>query len=300
MRFRSVSRRFGSVVGVADLHLDVPYGAVTVLLGANGAGKTTTLRLATGVLRPDSGTISVFGLDPFDRGQEIRRRCGVVPPKPAMYDRLTGRQNLAYAARLFELDSPPIDEIAEVFGIGHALGKKVGGYSTGMRTRLAISRAMLHDPDLLLLDEPTAGLDPEAARSLRQVILETTSLGKTVVMSTHLLAETEGAVDQVVLIDGGKAWEAGAPSVLARRYWNGSRVAIQAEDMPEAVKTLASFGLDSVAGDDGAVVITLSDLSELPDLIERLVKSAVRLTRVEPLAPTLERLYAEMRARVAR
>lgn len=237
-------------------------------------------------------------MDPEEEGESIRRRCGVVSPKPAMYDRLTGRQNLAYAARLYDLEHPRIDEMSELFGIRHALGEKVGGYSTGMRTRLALARAMLHEPDLLLLDEPTAGLDPEAARSLRQVILDTTARGTTVVMSTHLLAEAEGAVDQVVLIDSGRAWEAGTPLDLARRYWNGLRVRLDAENGQELLEALARFEVPYDTADDGTPHATLEGEGDLPGLVERLVGAGVRLTRVEPLAPTLERLYAEMRLRV--
>jgi ABC-2 type transport system ATP-binding protein len=294
--FASVSRSFGAVRAVDGLDLSVPPGSVTVLLGANGAGKTTTLRLTTGVLAPDAGSIRVLGHDPAADGQALRRRCGVVPPKPAMYDRLTGRQNLKHAAVLYDLDRPPIDDLAERFGIRGALDQRVAGYSTGMRTRLALTRALLHDPELLLLDEPTAGLDPEAAREVRHLILEMAGGGKTVIMSTHLLHEAEGAVDQVVMMEAGRAWDAGDPHALAARYWSGVRVHLDAEE-PAVLQAAADrIGLPMVVV-DGLPTVTVDRLADLPDLVACLIAEGVRLTRVEPVAPTLERLYFEMRRR---
>src|SRR5207244_1352789 len=149
-----VRRRFGSAVGLADLSFSAPAGSVTVLLGPNGAGKTTALRVVTGALAPDGGSVRVFGVDPTGAdGEGVRRRCGVVAAKPALYDRLSGRDNLRYAAELFDVGPAAgrrIEEAAARFGIERSLDVKVGGYSTGMKTRLALARSILHDPDLLL------------------------------------------------------------------------------------------------------------------------------------------------------
>jgi ABC-type multidrug transport system ATPase subunit len=238
----------------------------------------------------------VFGLDPLADGQAVRRRCGVVPPKPAMYDRLTGRQNLAYAARLYELSNPPIDELAERFGIRHALGQRVSGYSTGMRTRLALARSLLHDPELLLLDEPTSGLDPESAMEVRHLLFDMAGSGKTVVMSTHLLAEADGTADQIVLMDEGSAWEAGSPAELAARYWDGVRVRIDAADRSMLAIVEGHPAVRAVEH-DGHVTVTLDSVDELPGLVAMLVAEGVPLTRVEPDVPTLERLYFRMRSR---
>ncbi len=231
---RGVRRTFGSIVAVSDLTLQVPAGTVTVLLGPNGAGKTTVVRLITGALPPDSGAIRVLGLDPDGDGTEVRGRCGVVPARPALYDRLSGYDNLRYAAELFDVDPAEMDvrirESAERFGIADAIQFRVGGYSTGMRARLALARAVLHDPDLLLLDEPTAGLDPESARTVLHLIDEMAEQGKTVLMCTHLLLEAEGLADQVVVMDHGHALVAGSPEELTRAYWPTTRVHVDAED----------------------------------------------------------------------
>jgi ABC-2 type transport system ATP-binding protein len=289
----SVSKAFGDVQAIDHLDVEVPVGSVTVILGPNGAGKTTTIRLSTGVLAPDRGSVRTFGLDPRVSGAEVRRRTGVVPPKPAMYDRLSGWDNLAYAARLYGLVNPPIADLADRFGILTALGQTVGGYSTGMRTRLALARSLLHDPELLLLDEPTAGLDPESAYAVRELIFDMARAGKTVVMSTHLLHEADGTADQIVMMNGGSAWEKGSPAELTGRYWKRLEVRLEAEDPGALLAAVAD--MQPRVDELRAVTVPLNDSSEIPSLIGHLVAGGVRLTRVEPVTPTLERLYFAMR-----
>ncbi|MEZ5174865.1 MAG: ABC transporter ATP-binding protein [Acidimicrobiia bacterium] len=291
--FRSVRKVFGDVIALDSMDFVAPTGAVTVLLGPNGAGKTTTVRLTTGALLPDAGRVEVLGLSPLDQGDEVRRRVGVVPPKPAFYDQLTGWENLQFAATIFESDEASARSAAERFGIDHALAQEVGGYSTGMRTRLALARAVVHDPEILMLDEPTAGLDPESSRAVLNLIKETAGRGRTIVMCTHLLHEAEGVADQVVLMDNGSVRTAGRPGDLANRYMANPVVIIDAEDrdMLDIVRDLD--GVVSVRP-EGALHVTLDSIDRVPDIVVELVKRGVRPTRVEPLNPTLEDLYFEM------
>lgn len=292
--FENVVRAFGNIVALRQLDLEVQVGTVAVLLGPNGAGKTTTVRVATGALLADSGRVRILGRDPAAQGKEIRRLTGVVPPKPAFYERLTGRENLEFAAQLWELGtSPPIEESAARFGINHALEQEVGGYSTGMRTRLALSRALLHEPELLLLDEPTAGLDPESARAVLDLITELAGQGRTIVMCTHLLHEAEGIADQVVLMNEGHAWVAGPPDHLVEKFWRGTRVHLDAENR-EVLSRVEDFVGVLDTEPNGIVTVELDTLERLPDLVQFLVDSGARLTRVEPIQPTLEQLYFEM------
>ncbi|NND03598.1 MAG: ABC transporter ATP-binding protein [Acidimicrobiia bacterium] len=288
-----VSRSFGEIRAVDSLTIDVPRGSVAVLLGPNGAGKTTTVRLITGSLKPNAGTIGVLGMDPAVDGDEIRRRSGVVPPKPALYDRLTGQDNLEYAAKIWDADPSTIKSAAGRFGIDHALHMKVAGYSTGMRTRLALARAVLHNPEILLLDEPTAGLDPESARAVLDLIRELAGSGRTVIMATHLLHEAEGIADQVILMGAGQARAAGHPTDLAARYMKDPVVIVDAENR-DLLKDLERY--DGVKGSvwNGALHVTLDSIEILPDMVAGLVADGVRLTRVEPMAATLEHLYFEM------
>jgi ABC-2 type transport system ATP-binding protein len=295
-----VCRSFGDVLAVDQLTFEVSRGTVTVLLGPNGAGKTTVVRLVTGALHPHQGAVRTLGLDPDvdAEGTEVRRRCGVVPARPALYDRLSGHDNLAYAASLFQVEAQLVDErIAEAAGrfeIDHALDQKVGGYSTGMRARLALARAVLHEPDLLLLDEPTAGLDPESARAVLGLIDEMAEGGKTVLMCTHLLLEAEGLADQVVVMDHGQAMISGSPRDLTRQFWPAPRVVLDADD-PALLDVAEGLPFVRSYQRNGVATVELAHETDVPDLVDALVGVGARLTRVEPQAPTLEELYFAIR-----
>ena len=293
----AVRRSFGSQLALDDLTFTASAGTVTVLLGPNGAGKTTAVRMITGALPAEAGEVRTFGLDPAVDGEAVRRRCGVVAAKPALYDRLSGWDNLVYAAELYGLGADaPIEESAARFGIDHALDLRVGGYSTGMKTRLALARAVLHGPDLLLLDEPTSGLDPESSRAVLHMIDQLAAQGRTVVMCTHLLLEAEGLADQVVMMEDGRTLVAGSPDELVRRVWPRPSVVVDAENRAslDAVASLA--GVVSVTPVGGPVRVELDDASRVPDLVARLSLDGARLTRVTPHEPTLEELYFAVRS----
>ncbi len=289
-----VSKTFGPKLAVDELSLEVGEGSVAVLLGPNGAGKTTTVRLITGALRPDTGTIRVAGFDASAEGGEVRKRCGVVPPKPAMYDRLTGRENLRFAADVFRTGRTRIEATAEKFGIAHALDDKVGGYSTGMRTRLALTRAFLHDPEILLLDEPTAGLDPESARTVLSLIMRLATEGRTVVLCTHLLHEAEGVADLVAMMAAGQVRIMGSPDELAARFIGTPRVVIDVAE-PHNLNGFTKMNGFEVEADNGRgrMTLRLESLELIPDIVDRLVASGARVRRVEPLGATLEDVYFE-------
>ncbi len=293
IEFSHVTRSFGDITAVDDLTFTVPEGSITVLLGPNGAGKTTTVRLTTGALGSDEGSIRVLGLDPATDGDEVRARSAVVPPKPALYDRLSGWDNLGFTADIFGASHDAILPAAQRFGIDHALDLGVGGYSTGMRTRLALARAVLHDPEVLLLDEPTAGLDPESARTVLNLIRELAGRGRTIVLCTHLLHEAEGVADQVVLMGNGRAQIIGSQGDLADRYVTNPAVILDAEDR-RALDRLAEHKHVVSAEWNGSAHVRLTHIDRLPDLVADLVAGGARITRVEPDNPTLETLYFEM------
>jgi ABC-2 type transport system ATP-binding protein len=296
----ALTKRFAKTQALAGVDLAVREGTVLGVLGPNGAGKTTVVRLVTGALHPNGGEVRTLGLDPevAAEGTEIRRRCGVVPARPALYDRLSGTDNLQYAASLFRVEPRLVEariaEAADRFGISEALHLRVGGYSTGMRARLALARAVLHEPDLLLLDEPTAGLDPESARTVLGLIDEMAEGGKTVLMCTHLLLEAEGLADQVVVMDHGKAIVSGSPRELTRQYWPAARVVLDA-DNPTLLDTARTLPFVRAYERNGVALVDLERESDVPDLVDALVGAGARLTRVEPQAPSLEELYFAIR-----
>jgi ABC-2 type transport system ATP-binding protein len=301
VRVEGVRRLFGEVEALAGLSFEVPEHSITVLLGPNGAGKTTAIRMITGALKPDSGSVRVFGLDPDVDGEQVRSRCGVVSAKPALYDRLSGFDNLAYSAELYGLGrgSKVADRIrgaAHRFGIDHALDSHVGGYSTGMKTRLALARSILHEPDLLLFDEPTSGLDPESSHAVLEMIREMTGDGRTVLMCTHLLMEAEGLAEQIIVLEAGDDIVAGSPLELSRRFWPNAVVRLSAEDPATLEAARDVPGVRRFTPGEPAVV-ELDDERRVADLVAALTASGVRLTRVEPLKPTLEDLYFAVRTR---
>lgn len=298
---QQVTRRFGAIVALSELDLAIPKGAITVLLGPNGAGKTTAIRMITGALAPNSGTSRVFGLDPAGvDGEEVRRRCGVVSAKPSLYDRLNGWDNLRYAAELYGVGrgskaDAVIRDAAAMFAIEEALDQQVGGYSTGMKTRLALARSILHKPDLLLLDEPTSGLDPESALAVLDLIRDMTSGGQTVLMCTHLLLEAEGLADEIVVMQAGTNLMSGRPDELSRRYWPTQQLKVSSS-IPEGLDILARH--ESVLSYDRSgdtASLDVSDLSAVPGVVALLAAHNVPIQSVVPFMPSLEDLYFAIR-----
>ncbi len=293
-----VGHRFGDTEALRSLAFSVPEGRITVLLGPNGAGKTTAIRAITGALVPTSGTVRTFGLDPDMDGHLVRPRCGVVAAKPALYDRLSGHDNLVYSAQLYGMQgdlSGAIEDAAQRFGIADALDKLVGGYSTGMKTRLALARSILHGPELLMFDEPTSGLDPESSVAVLALIREMADDGRTVVMCTHLLSEAEGLADHVVMMEGGTALVEGTPAALTERFWPHPIVELDAED-PRLLDRMATWeGVHAYRRTGTGARIELDDLERLPGMITSLCEDGLRLRRVDPHVPTLEDLYFTIR-----
>lgn len=293
----NVTKSFNGVEALTGLNLKVPRGQVTVLLGPNGAGKTTAVRTITGALPADGGDIEVFGMDPRVDGERIRMRSGVVSAKPALYDRMTGWDNLDYSAALYDVSvdrKNRIREAAARFGIDDALQQFVGGYSTGMKTRLALARALLHRPELLLLDEPTSGLDPESSHAVLALIRELTADGTTIIMCTHLLIEAEGLADQIVMLDAGINLLEGGQAELIDRYWPQTVVRFDAED-PADLDILAGMVGVTRYERNGVATAELTHEGVIADCVTMLTGRGVRLTLVEPHRPTLEELYFRVR-----
>ena len=224
-----ITRSFDDGIAVDHLSFEVPRGSVLALLGNNGAGKTTTIRLLNGVLRPDSGTCRVLGLDPTTRGTDVRRRTGVVTENAGLDDRLTARENLAIAARLRGMRPAVararVDDLLERFDMTSHADQACQGFSTGQRRRIALARALVHDPELLFLDEPTSGLDPAGARAVMDLI-ETSARdrGRTIVLCTHFLSEAGTSADLMAVMHRGRLVSFGRPETLAAERWPGLEV----------------------------------------------------------------------------
>jgi ABC-2 type transport system ATP-binding protein len=203
-----LTKWFDDFLAVDRVSLTVQSGQVLVLLGQNGAGKTTTVRMLTSMLRPSSGRASVAGYDVIAQADKVRAAVGVLTEHHGLYGRMNAQEYLEFFASLYAIKAvdvrPKIGDLLEAFGLGGVARKRLGEYSKGMRQKLALVRAMLHDPPVLLLDEPTSAMDPESARLVRDSIQSLRSTGRTILLCTHNLAEAEELADQVAIIRRGK------------------------------------------------------------------------------------------------
>ena len=208
LRIRDLTRRFGRLVAVDHLGFDVRAGEILGFLGPNGAGKTTTLRMCAGLLAPDSGRVEVGGISLTDEPLRARTRMGFVPDRPFLYDRLTAREFLEFVAALYALEPGEADrrasQLLDRLDLAPVAEDLIETYSFGMRQKTAVAAALLHDPPLLMLDEPLLGLDPRAARTLKDLLRERSARGLGVLISTHQLEVVERLCDRVVLLHHGR------------------------------------------------------------------------------------------------
>ncbi|EMA51276.1 MULTISPECIES: ABC transporter ATP-binding protein [Halococcus] len=203
IELENVTKRFGDVTALENCDLDVHEGEIYGFLGPNGAGKSTTINLLLDFIRPTGGTARVLGHDAEAESQRIRERVGVLPEGFDVYDRLTGRQHLQFAIDSKGSDDDP-NEIAARVGIADAIDRKAGGYSKGMAQRLVLGMALVGQPDLLILDEPSTGLDPNGAREMREIIRAERDRGATVFFSSHILGQVDAICDRVGILRGGE------------------------------------------------------------------------------------------------
>lgn len=214
-------KRFGDVVAVNDLSLTVARGEFFVVLGPNAAGKTTTIKILTGLLKPSSGMARVAGFDVQAQPLEVKRRMAYVPDFPFLYDKLTPWEFFRFIGQMFRLDLPTIQsrgrELIERFSLGDFANKAIDGLSHGTRQRVAIVSALLHEPEVFVIDEPMVGLDPHHARVVKDVLKERSRQGMTVFLSTHQLSVAEELADRVGIIHQGKVVAIGTPAELRQQ-----------------------------------------------------------------------------------
>ena len=203
IELNGVTKRFGDVTALRDLDLEVADGEIYGFLGPNGAGKSTTIDILLDFVRPTSGQARVLDMDAQADSQAIRRRIGVLPEGFHVYERLTARQHLQFAIQSKRADDDP-EALLERVGIPDAIDRKAGGFSKGMQQRLALAIALVGDPDLLILDEPSTGLDPNGAREMRAIITEEADRGATVFFSSHILEQVEAVCDRVGILKAGE------------------------------------------------------------------------------------------------
>jgi ABC-type multidrug transport system ATPase subunit len=285
---RGLGKRYGSITAVRDLNISVRRGEVYGFLGPNGAGKTTTLRMLLGLIEPSSGAAKVLGEEPGS--PQGLRGVGALVESPAFYPYLSGRDNLRVMARYC---GAPDERVAEVLGeveLAERASDKVKKYSLGMKQRLGVAAALLKDPELLILDEPTNGLDPKGMADMRALIRRVGHGERTVLLSSHLLGEVEQVCDRVGVIHKGELVTEGTVDELR----GAGRILVKAEPVEEAHKIAA--GLDWVEGaevEDGMLVLD-ADPERAAEINASLVSAGLRVSELRPLARSLEDAFLEL------
>jgi len=219
-----LTKKYGDLVAVSELNLQVDFGEIFVFLGANGAGKTTTIKMLTGLLFPSFGSANIAGFDVIKSPIEVKKIIGYLPDEPFLYNKLTGREFLEFIAdiRGIQKKRDRIDKFLELFELEQFADELIEGYSLGMKKKIAIGSALLHDPKVLFLDEPTGGLDPKSAKTMKDLLIDIRQRGTTVFMTTHILEIAERMCDRVGIIDHGKLISVGTMDELRKEVQNGS------------------------------------------------------------------------------
>ncbi len=296
VRASGLSRRFDERMAVTDLSFTLGAGEVLALLGPNGAGKTTTLRLLAGLLLPTAGTITIAG-KPLtrDTADAVRGRVGLLTEAPGLWERLTVRHNLLTFAELHGVKRPPerVDEIMRAVGLSGRAEDRAGTLSKGLKQRVAIARALIHDPSVVLLDEPTAGLDPESARHVRDLVRTLRQQGRAVMVSTHNLAEAEELADRIAVMNT-RLLALGTPRSLRERQ-RGGHVVVELEGGAAPWAELAARSGHLVSDVEGdRLTVAIDAAHTVPDLVGALVRGGARIQRVMPEEPSLEETYLEL------
>lgn len=292
IELNGVNKLFSDVVAVRNIDLTVEEGEIFGFLGPNGAGKSTTINLLLDFVRPTSGSISVLGFDANENSVDIRKHTGLLPEGFGLYDRLTGRQHIEFAIDSKESSDSP-ETILERVGLTDAADRKTNGYSTGMKQRLALGIALTGDPDLLILDEPSTGLDPNGAREMREIVREENDRGATIFFSSHILGQVEAVCDRVgILRDGELVAEDSVAGLREAIGTEGTlRITVDqlAADSIDEIRAVA--GVTDVTSEQNTLAVTCRDDAKTTVLSE-IESLGMSITDFETEEVSLEELFA--------
>jgi ABC-2 type transport system ATP-binding protein len=295
-----LTRKFGDVTAVDALSIHVGEGEVFGLLGPNGAGKTTTVRILCCLIGKTSGEARIAGLDTGDEADslKIRQMIGLIPENVGLYEDLSVEQNLDFYGRLYGLGErerrESIGRFLAMLDLREKRTRPVGTLSKGMKQKVAIARALVHDPEILFLDEPTANLDPEAAKTVRDFIVELKKEKKTIFLNTHNLDEAQKLCDRIGILRT-HLLRIGTPEELKESLW-GSRTMIQLQEITDPIVAAIQKQTRNkvVVGDHRLVIDVMDPEKENPDLVQAIVAAGGRVQFVRELAPTLEDVYLQI------
>ena len=306
IRTSGLVKRYGEVLALDNLDLEVPQGTVLGLLGPNGAGKTTAVRILTTLLEPDAGEVEVAGLDVRTQAQEVRRLIGLSGQNAAIDEHLTGFENLDMVGRMYHLGKQRARqrarELLELFSLSEAGDRPAKTYSGGMRRRLDLAAALVAEPEVLFLDEPTTGLDPRSRSQMWETIQDLVQGGATVLLTTQYMEEADRLAEEIVVIDRGRKIAQGTPEELKSQI-GGERVEVvlaELEDLATAQSIMAFFAVDEVQVERQALKLTAGVAGGADDLrrvLQVLADSEIRVIDVGLRRPTLDDVFLSLTGR---
>jgi ABC-2 type transport system ATP-binding protein len=296
-----LGRKYNGNVAVLDLNLKIDEGEVFGLLGPNGAGKTTTMRMLSCLIKQTEGTAFVngFEINKEPDATRIREIVGLLPESPGLYESLSAYKNLDFYAQLYGVDKDQrekrIEELLRMLELWDRRDEPVATYSKGMKQKIAIARAFAHNPQVVFLDEPTAGLDPQAAFTVREFLSKLSEEGRTIFVNSHHLDEVERLCDRIAVMNR-SVLAVGAPRDLAKNYW-GQTTKIELKELKDgfvrAVKTLPFA--TNVRTEGSTILVDLDDpLAENPQIVDALIKEGAKIEYVSELRRTLEDVYLKL------
>jgi ABC-2 type transport system ATP-binding protein len=294
----NLSKKFDNFIAVNQVNLSINSGEVLALLGPNGAGKTTTLRMLTSVLRPTSGWAKVAGFDVVTQAAEVRASVGILTEQHGLYGRMSAQEYLDFFGQIYRMQSQTrqkrTDQLLAQFGLAEVRKQKIGEYSKGMRQKLALARALYHDPPVLLMDEPTSAMDPESARLVRDAIHGLSSAQRTIIVCTHNLAEAEELADKIAIIQHGRIIISGTVSDLKNLLLGapqfeihlGASIDEQLLDLPDPARMLRH-------GEDWIIYQTDDPRHTNPQVVQYLMEQGIPIVSLSEIPRSLEKVYLQ-------
>ena len=304
---KNLHKSFGEVKAVDGIDFTVQAGEIFSLLGPNGAGKTTTISMISCLLRPNEGDVLVLGHSVRQDPQAVKSCLGVVPQEIALYEDLSARENLSFWGKMYGLRGEGlrkrVDEVLDVIGLADRQKGMVGKFSGGMKRRLNIGIALLHKPQLIIMDEPTVGIDPQSRRSILESVLQLNREGATVLYTTHYMEEAQELSDHIAIMDHGKLIAMGTHADLVKIVGEMDRLdVILSAEAPQVIEGWKTTqGVQQVTSQDGKVSLLVDDSNlVLPRLFEAVANTNIRLTSVEIHEPNLEAVFLHLTGRALR
>ena len=304
---RDLHRSFGDIEAVGGIDFEVKPGEIFSLLGPNGAGKSTTISIISCLLRPDGGDVQVLGASILDNPQAVKAFLGVVPQEIAVYEDLSARENLNFWGKMYGLRGKQlndrVEEVLEITGLEDHQKGKVEKFSGGMKRRLNIGIALLNKPQILVMDEPTVGIDPQSRRNILDRVLDFNQEGTTILYTTHYMEEAQELSDHIAIMDHGKLIAYGTHEELVKIVGELDRIELtidtEVEGLLETWKTLP--GINQVTAENGGMNLLVDDSNlVLPHIFEAATAKGVRVTSVEITEPNLEAVFLHLTGRALR